>query len=124
MLSARPRILAHALRRAHSTEDAADVVAETLAIAWKRLGDVPEGDGALLWHYVTARHVLRNESRRARRGTPVVGARGPRGKGHLAMWSLCDCPDGLTPRTRGYASCTGEARGPDALRRLRDRKSA
>jgi RNA polymerase sigma-70 factor (ECF subfamily) len=71
-VSARPRILAYALRRAHNTEDAADVVAETLAIAWKRLEQVPEGDGALLWLYVTARHVLANQSRRARRRSDLV----------------------------------------------------
>lgn len=71
-VSARPRILAYALRRTHGTEDAGDVVAETFAVAWKRLDDVPDGDEALLWLYVTARHVLANETRREKRRSHLV----------------------------------------------------
>lgn len=71
-VSARPRIGAYALRRSRSYEDAADAVAETFAIAWRRIGDVPEGDGALLWLYATARHVLANERRRGRRRTDLI----------------------------------------------------
>lgn len=71
-LSARPRVLAYALRRAATAQDAADVVAETFAIAWRRLDDVPEGDDALLWLYVTARHVLANEARRAQTRSNLV----------------------------------------------------
>lgn len=71
-LSARPRILAYALRRVATAEDVADVVAETFAIAWRRLDDVPEDDEALLWLYVTARHVLANEARGAQRRSSLV----------------------------------------------------
>jgi RNA polymerase sigma-70 factor, ECF subfamily len=71
-VSTRPRILAFALRRAPSPQDAADVVADTFAVAWRRLDDVPEGTDALLWLYVTARHVLANEARRAQRRTNLV----------------------------------------------------
>jgi RNA polymerase sigma-70 factor (ECF subfamily) len=63
----RPQIIAYALRRTSSREDAADIVAETYEIAWRRLGDVPAGHAGLLWLYVTARHVLANHGRRVRR---------------------------------------------------------
>jgi RNA polymerase sigma-70 factor, ECF subfamily len=63
----RPRIVAYVLRRTSSPEDAADVVAETYEIAWRRVGDVPAGQAGLLWLYVTARHVLANHQRRLRR---------------------------------------------------------
>jgi hypothetical protein len=50
-------VLAYALRRA-VPEDAADVVAETFLVAWRRLDDVP-GDGrARLWLYGVAHRVL------------------------------------------------------------------
>lgn len=75
-LSARPRLLAYALRRSPSPEDAADVVAETFAIAWRRLDDVPGGTDALLWLYVTARHELANEVRRGQRRARLVARMG------------------------------------------------
>lgn len=60
------RILGYALRRANRDE-AADVVAETFLTAWRRLEDVPDGPGALLWLYGTARRVLANQERGNRR---------------------------------------------------------
>lgn len=60
------RILGYAMRRTHDVE-AADVVAETFTIAWRRLGDVPEGEAARLWLYGTARRVLANRRRAERR---------------------------------------------------------
>ncbi len=63
----RARMVAYAMRRTASREDAADVVAETYTIAWRRLDDVPEGKASLLWLYVTARHVVMNHGRRLRR---------------------------------------------------------
>jgi RNA polymerase sigma-70 factor (ECF subfamily) len=60
-------ILGYALRRTRSPEDAADVVAETFLIAWRRLGEVPLDGEARLWLYGTARHVLANQVRGARR---------------------------------------------------------
>ena len=63
----RPQIVAYALRRTSSREDAADIVAETYEIAWRRLDDVPTGHAGLLWLYVTARYVLANHGRRVRR---------------------------------------------------------
>ncbi|MCG5217606.1 RNA polymerase sigma factor [Streptosporangium sp. KLBMP 9127] len=57
------RILGYAVRRCHSPEDAADVVAETYAIAWRRVADLPGGDEARLWLYGVARNVLANHRR-------------------------------------------------------------
>jgi RNA polymerase sigma-70 factor (ECF subfamily) len=62
-------ILAYALRRVGNPEDAADVVAETFLIAWRRLGDVPAGDKARLWLYAVGRRVLANQHRAEQRRT-------------------------------------------------------
>jgi RNA polymerase sigma-70 factor (ECF subfamily) len=62
-------ILEYALRRVDDREDAADVVAETFLIAWRRLGEVPIGDAARLWLYGVARLVLANLHRAERRRT-------------------------------------------------------
>ncbi len=60
-------LLAYALRRTDKAADAADVVADTFLVAWRRLEDVPEGDRARLWLYGTARRVLANHYRSLRR---------------------------------------------------------
>jgi RNA polymerase sigma-70 factor (ECF subfamily) len=60
-------LLGYALRRRADSDDAADVVAETFLIAWRRLGDVPLGGEARLWLYGTARNVLANQERSTRR---------------------------------------------------------
>ncbi len=93
--SARPRVIAYALRRAPSTEDALDVVAETFAIAWRRLDDIPQGDDALLWLYVTARNVSANEARRAHRRTELV-ARAARALDHSGYEVLPRDDEGYT----------------------------
>lgn len=62
-------VLAYALRRVGDREDAADVVAETFLIAWRRLGEVPAGDGERLWLYAVARRVIANLHRSERRRT-------------------------------------------------------
>lgn len=62
-------VLAYALRRVADREDAADVVAETFLIAWRRLGEVPLGDGARLWLFAVARRVVANQHRGERRRT-------------------------------------------------------
>jgi RNA polymerase sigma-70 factor (ECF subfamily) len=72
-LSKRAQITAYALRRTASREEAADVVAETFEIAWRRLDDVPESPDDLLWLYVTARHVLANAGRRMHRRNELIG---------------------------------------------------
>jgi RNA polymerase sigma factor (sigma-70 family) len=62
-------VLRYALRRCAGADDAADVVAETFLVAWRRLGDVPLGEEARLWLYATARRVLANHHRGVRRRT-------------------------------------------------------
>lgn len=56
-------LLAYALRRVDRPEDAADVVAETFLVAWRRLDKVPTGDDARLWLYGVARRQLANQRR-------------------------------------------------------------
>jgi RNA polymerase sigma-70 factor (ECF subfamily) len=59
-------ILAYALRRTMKREDAADIVADTFLVAWRRLDDMPSG-AELLWLYGVARNVLANARRGDRR---------------------------------------------------------
>jgi RNA polymerase sigma-70 factor (ECF subfamily) len=56
-------LLAYVLRRVDRAEDAADVVAETFLVAWRRLDKVPPGDEARLWLYGVARRQLANQRR-------------------------------------------------------------
>lgn len=60
---ARRPLLAYALRRTGSPEDAADVVAETFAIAWRRLDAIPDGEASRLWLYAACRRVIANHGR-------------------------------------------------------------
>jgi RNA polymerase sigma factor (sigma-70 family) len=60
-------ILGYLLRRTDSTDDAADVFAETFLTAWRRLDEIPAGPQARLWLYGTARRTLANFRRGARR---------------------------------------------------------
>lgn len=60
-------LLAYAVRRVADPGDAADVVAETFLVAWRRLDDVPVGDDARPWLFGVARHVLANHYRGERR---------------------------------------------------------
>jgi RNA polymerase sigma-70 factor (ECF subfamily) len=63
-------VLAYALRRT-SRDDAADVVAETFLVAWRRLDDVDEGS-ALPWLYAVARRVLLSQQRTVRRQQAIA----------------------------------------------------
>jgi len=60
------RLVRYAARRTNTREEAADVVAETFSIAWRRLDDLPKGDAAALWLFGTARRVLANQIRKDR----------------------------------------------------------
>jgi RNA polymerase sigma-70 factor (ECF subfamily) len=55
-------VLRYVVRRLDIREDAADLVAETFLITWRRLDDVPD-DQALPWLYGVARRVLANHRR-------------------------------------------------------------
>jgi RNA polymerase sigma factor (sigma-70 family) len=71
--SHRVSLLGYALRRTDNTDDAADVLAETFLIAWRRLDEVPPGDQARLWLYGTARRILANHRRGERRRLALAG---------------------------------------------------
>ena len=55
----REDLLAYAIRRTTSREDAADIVAETYLIAWRKIDSLPKGDKRRLWLFGVARNVLR-----------------------------------------------------------------
>jgi len=82
---ARPRLIAFALRRTTTAEDAADIVAETFTIAWRRLDSVPDGESALLWLFATARNVTANQYRRHKRGGELVERLGNELRDALSM---------------------------------------
>jgi RNA polymerase sigma-70 factor (ECF subfamily) len=60
-------LLGYAVRRVGDPADAADVVAETYLVAWRRLEDVPGGAEARPWLFGVARRVLANFYRGERR---------------------------------------------------------
>jgi RNA polymerase sigma factor (sigma-70 family) len=70
--TARGRVVAYAMRRTLNREDAADVVAETFAIAWRRLESIPEGEREVPWLYAVARRVMANRVRRKATHSAVV----------------------------------------------------
>ncbi|WP_328997516.1 sigma-70 family RNA polymerase sigma factor [Kribbella sp. NBC_00709] len=55
-------VLRYFVRRLDIRADAADLVAETFLIAWRRMNDVPDGQ-PLPWLYGVARRVLANHRR-------------------------------------------------------------
>ena len=61
------RVLGYAVRRTASEQDAEDVVAETFAVAWRRLSDLPGGEAAFPWLLAVARRVAANQNRGAGR---------------------------------------------------------
>lgn len=63
-------VLAFALRRTRTPADAEDAAAETFAIAWRRLDQIP--DSALPWLYGVTRRVLANQYRGQRRATSLL----------------------------------------------------
>jgi RNA polymerase sigma factor (sigma-70 family) len=61
-------LLAFFERRVVPREDAADLVAETMIVAWRRSADLPTDDEDIRpWLFGVARHVLLNAERGARR---------------------------------------------------------
>lgn len=63
-------ITEYALRRTTGA-DAADVVADTFMVAWRRVGDIPPEPNTLPWLYGVARRVLANQRRSTRRRTSL-----------------------------------------------------
>jgi RNA polymerase sigma-70 factor (ECF subfamily) len=68
----RGRVVAYAMRRTLNSEDAADVVAETFAIAWRRLETIPHGEREVPWLYTVTRRVIANRVRRDSTHSAVV----------------------------------------------------
>lgn len=53
-------VLSYSLRRVDRPADAADVVAETYLVAWRKIDQVPDGDSAKPWLLGVARRNLAN----------------------------------------------------------------
>lgn len=60
----RNAIVAYCSRRVGRT-DAADAAAETFAVAWRRIDDMPKGEAELSWLYAVAYRVISNQRRAA-----------------------------------------------------------
>jgi RNA polymerase sigma factor (sigma-70 family) len=56
-------LVAYARRRTSGPADAADVVAETFSVYWRRIEDAPTDDRLLPWLYGVGRRVLANQRR-------------------------------------------------------------
>jgi RNA polymerase sigma factor (sigma-70 family) len=63
-------VLAYALRRLGERGTAEDVASQTFAVAWRRLDNLPQDP--LPWLFGIARHVIRNETRSARRRSRLL----------------------------------------------------
>lgn len=64
-------ILKYLLRRSASSDDAADALAETFLVAWRRIDAVPEGLEGRLWLYGVARNVLLKHFTNAQRAATL-----------------------------------------------------
>jgi RNA polymerase sigma-70 factor (ECF subfamily) len=65
-------VMAYLVRRARTTEDAADALAETYTAAWRKLDKLPGGSGARLWLFGAARNELRMSARRERADDELI----------------------------------------------------
>lgn len=83
-------LLAYALRRVSRPEDAADVVADTFLVAWRRRSHLPEGDEARLWLYGVARNMLANHHRGDRRRDRLGEALRERLAASAHLWAAPD----------------------------------
>lgn len=68
----RTDLFAYLVRRSSSAEDAADVLAETYLIAWRKLDAIPKGDRARMWLFGVARNLLLKGADRRRSGHALV----------------------------------------------------
>jgi RNA polymerase sigma-70 factor (ECF subfamily) len=62
----RVSILGYLLRRVSDPTDAADLLAETYLVAWRKLDDVAKDDEARLWLYGVARRIASHHHRHER----------------------------------------------------------
>ena len=75
-----PDVLAYCLRRTGHT-DAQDVAAEVFMIAWRKIDEMPLGEGALPWLYGVAYRVVSHQWRSARRYRNLASRLGSLRKG-------------------------------------------
>jgi RNA polymerase sigma factor (sigma-70 family) len=68
----RADLLAYVLRRSDTAEDAADVLAETYLIAWRKLNAIPEGAQRRPWLFGVARNMLLKGASRRRSHNALV----------------------------------------------------
>lgn len=64
-------VFAYFLRRA-DRDSALECTEDVFLVAWRRIGDVPSGDGELKWLYGVARRVLANRRRSAMRRSKLT----------------------------------------------------
>jgi RNA polymerase sigma-70 factor (ECF subfamily) len=81
----RSEVLAYALRRADDPQDAADVVAETFIVAWRRWKEVPRGAATRAWLLGVARRALANQRRGRRRRERLAGRLGEELRGDASF---------------------------------------
>jgi RNA polymerase sigma factor (sigma-70 family) len=79
-----PHVFGYVMRRCERPDDAADAIAETFLVAWRRLDDAPSGEQLRLWLYGVARRVLANQRRGERRRVALAD----RLRSDLAVHSL------------------------------------
>ncbi|HEY2355466.1 MAG TPA: sigma-70 family RNA polymerase sigma factor [Gaiellaceae bacterium] len=65
-------ISGYVMRRSASTEDAAEAIAETFVVLWRRLDACPDGEESRPWLFGVARRVLANQRRGERRRTALA----------------------------------------------------
>jgi RNA polymerase sigma-70 factor (ECF subfamily) len=88
-------LLAYLERRTPSREDAADLLAETMLQAWRRVADLPDSaERQRMWLFGTARHVLANHHRSSRRRRALAD----RLRSHLAETEVADDAEGNAVR--------------------------
>jgi RNA polymerase sigma factor (sigma-70 family) len=94
-------------RRGLSKQDADDLIASIFEVVWRRIGDVPDGDEAVLWLYGVAFNQLRNarrSSRRARRLTSRLSVAAfmppPTDPEDLSVETILDALESLSAQDR------------------------
>jgi RNA polymerase sigma factor (sigma-70 family) len=81
----------YARHRGLTGPDAEDLVAQTLEVAWRRIGEVPATD-PLPWLYAVARNLWRNQARRDRRRRELLARLRPRPRA-----AACEDPASAEP---------------------------
>ena len=89
-------ILAYFRRRLPAAE-VQDAAADVFEIAWRRFGEVPDGDEAIRWLFGVARNVLSNRTRTSRRAGRLDAKLGSLASANLHAANLPSIPSLLFP---------------------------